>query len=186
MGDIYNIDNFNFPDNWEGYEDFVEVEAESNEQINICLLLIEYRNFVVDRIIRFQSPGQYLVYSGINEEQEKSVWHGTYAMNLTSLLENGFDISKSKLGNFGKGIYFTEDPTKAHKYTKKHYGNYVLLKCKIKPGVTKVYPDGVNDLHLKHRGDADTVEGKISLAKEIVVYDPRRILIEYIIYYNVI
>ena len=174
----------------EGFESIFEILDENTpEYAYVILKLVSYiKNLLNCKILRAIKVNNYERQDAFEkiEGEEIHVWHGTSSLNLPNLIGNGFDIARSKKGHFGRGIYFAERPLKAHTYTKKINDKRVLLLCRIKPGKIKEYPKGVNDPDLINKGDADSVTGSIFNGPEIVIYDNDRVIIDYVIYYNII
>ena len=61
------------------------------------------------------------------------LWHGTDAKVADTICSNGFDRSYSKVAQFGKGVYFANDP-----------------EYSLGPGYAKPDPAGVQTLLLTH------------------------------------
>lgn len=122
----------------------------------------------------------------------RDLWHGTTAPNIDQLLLEGLDQRVAARGHFGRGLYFSDHPGKAHRYTTKRSagpnadGIRTMLRCKVQLGKTKEYPRGVNDTSLlREPSGYDSVMGNISGQNEMVVYDNDRVLIEYVVRYTV-
>jgi hypothetical protein len=125
----------------------------------------------------------------------KELWHGTTAGDIDQLLLEGLDQRVAARGHFGRGLYFSDHPGKAHRYTtKKSFvgrgpsseGIRTMLRCKVQLGKTKEYPRGINDTSLlREPSGYDSVVGNISGQNEMVVYDNDRVLIEYVVRYTV-
>jgi hypothetical protein len=148
-------------------------------------LSAEAPNIAIGNIIKVINPEKKRLFAGFPGDSTVC-FHGTLENNIFSLAQHGFEIDRSPGGNFGQGVYLTRKGIKAHHYTSKNKeGQRVILQCRVKPGKIKNYPKGVHDPDLKHKGDADSVIGNIAHGEELVVYDPDRVLIEYIIYYSV-
>lgn len=123
------------------------------------------------------------------------LYHGTTA-NLDHVCDEGLDERLSRKGRFGKGIYFSDDPSKCCKYAEKKNSSKdkYLLICKVILGDIKEYPDGSEDRTLTKeplkdvingkRIFYDSVKGKPCHHTEYVIYEKRRILIEYVAYYE--
>ncbi|CAJ0946268.1 unnamed protein product, partial [Mesorhabditis belari] len=77
----------------------------------------------------------------INEDGQIYLWHGTKAVNLISILKNGFHSQPSnalQCGQaYGKGVYFADTFSKSEAYSQPSAAgvNYMLL-CQIAPGKT--------------------------------------------------
>ena len=173
-----------------GFESIYQIlDEDTPEYAFVIFNLISYirnvENCTILRVIKVNNRERQAAFERIDGE-EMHVWHGTSYLNLPNLIGNGFDIARSKRGHFGRGIYFAERPLKAHTYTRKINKKRVLLLCRIKPGKIQEYPKGVNDPNLINKGDADSVTGSIVNGPEIVIYDNDRVIIDYIIYYNII
>ncbi|XP_021350458.1 uncharacterized protein LOC110448503 isoform X2 [Mizuhopecten yessoensis] len=89
------------------------------------------------------------------------LYHGTKA-DKSRVSEEGLDQRLSRMGYFGKGIYFSDNPLKCVHYTENmdSLGDAYILKCRVILGDSKGCPRDYN---------------------EFVVYENRRAMIEYII-----
>ena len=117
-------------------------------------------------------------------------FHGTDMDAVEKIIKNGFKPSSK--GMYGPGVYLATDSSKSaqEKYTKQ---SNMLLVCKVGLGKTKKCDkawDDANGAKLKKegfdsifapRGTKDT--GGV-LFDEFVVFDPDRVLPEYIVHYN--
>merc|ERR1712025_1154073 len=105
-----------------------------------------------------------------------------------AIFEEGFDTRMSSPGNFGRGIYFSDDPKKCDWYCKGGVGARVMFVAQVILGDAKVYPRGQNDQRLTRepernphytsrdqRSDRyDSVQGHITVADEFVIYQNAR------------
>ncbi|KAH3699455.1 hypothetical protein DPMN_074411 [Dreissena polymorpha] len=128
----------------------------------------------------------------------KYLYHGTSA-DKAKLCEEGLDQRLSRMGYFGKGIYFSDTPLKCVHYAddpgRSNPDEAYILKCRVILGDVKVYPHGTNDISLKREPEKedtysgwryyDSVKGCPKDFNEYVVYESRRALIEYIITFQV-
>jgi hypothetical protein len=114
-----------------------------------------------------------------------TVYHGTSedaTIEDGGILLDGFDKSRQKPGWFGRGFYFTPDIKKALDYAccKKGEFNQIVI-CEIKLGnchrFSKGLPDPHQDLAGSHYGNNSVIGELSERGREIVVYDPERILI---------
>jgi len=123
----------------------------------------------------------------------RSLYHGTSAP-LEQICDEGLDQRLSRAGRFGQGIYFSDNPAKCCKYAKKSKAPSFLLRCNVIMGDIKEYTDGEHDKTLKRepskgvvdgkRTYYDSVKGKPKDHTEYAIYETRRALIEYIVYYR--
>ncbi|KAK3109173.1 hypothetical protein FSP39_024638 [Pinctada imbricata] len=126
------------------------------------------------------------------------LYHGT-TVNKRNICEEGLDQRLSRMGFFGKGIYFSDNPLKCVHYTNsdcKGGEEAYLLKCRVILGTQKCFSAGENDTSLKREPEKenpkpgewrfyDSVLGCPKDFNEFVVYDNRRAMIEYIISFNI-
>ena len=117
--------------------------------------------------------------------ESMTVYHGTSedaTIEDGGILLDGFDKSRQKPGWFGRGFYFTPDIKKALDYSCRKKGEFnQIVVCEIKLGnchrFSKGLPDPYQDLAGPRYGN-DSVIGELNeRGREIVVYDPKRILI---------
>ncbi|ESP01750.1 hypothetical protein LOTGIDRAFT_238152 [Lottia gigantea] len=138
-----------------------------------------------DQIERSRLPGYSL--------NCRYLYHGTPA-DKDRLCEEGLDARLSRMGCFGKGIYFSDTPRKCVQYTESDQGINCILMCRVILGDTKIYPPGANDPNLRREPEKteithgwryyDSVSGSPIDYNEYVVYENRRAMIEYMISYR--
>jgi hypothetical protein len=137
----------------------------------------------VERVLNHQNTERFLACLG--DSPSSVLWHGTGPKNLSSILSEGLDNHYSLRGHFGRGIYFSDHPAKAHSYTRK--GERILLLCKVALGRIKKYERGANNPSLIEPPEGfDSACGNISGHDEYAVYDKTRVDIEYVVRYTVI
>ncbi|XP_069132372.1 uncharacterized protein [Argopecten irradians] len=125
------------------------------------------------------------------------LYHGTKA-DKTRICEEGLDQRLSRMGYFGKGIYFSDNPLKCVYYTENMdgSGDAYILKCRVILGDSKCFPEGQHDTSLKREPEKenvkpgmwrfyDSVAGCPRDYNEFVVYENRRAMIEYIITFKI-
>lgn len=126
------------------------------------------------------------------------LYHGT-SVAKERICEEGLDQRLSRMGYFGKGIYFSNNPRKCVHYSddpaKKNPDEAYILKCRVILGESKVYAPGYYDISLKREPEKenhqdgwryyDSVVGCPKDYYEFVVYENRRAMIEYIISFKV-
>ncbi|XP_053374203.1 uncharacterized protein LOC123531352 [Mercenaria mercenaria] len=126
------------------------------------------------------------------------LYHGT-SVEKDRICEEGLDQRLSRMGYFGKGIYFSDNPLKCVHYSddpaKKNPDEAYILKCRVILGDAKVYAKGCYDTTLKREPEKeasssgwryyDSVVGCPKDFNEFVVYENRRAMIEYIISFKV-
>jgi len=178
----------------------VEVDPSTAEYAAVVLPLVQHGVSIVE-VQRVQNHRLYTRYHGKEmsealmpwETETKDLWHGTTVSDLEQMLLEGLDQRMSARGHFGRGLYFSDHPGKAHRYTTKRSGFggesggvRTMLRCRVQLGRTKEYPPGVNDTSLlREPAGYDSVRGNISGQNEMVVYDNDRVLIEYVVRYTV-
>lgn len=122
----------------------------------------------------------------------KYLYHGT-KVDKSRICEEGLDQRLSRMGFFGKGIYFSDNPLKCIHYAKdsKYLEESYILKCRVILGEPKHFPKGEYDTSLQREPEKpnvktgwrfyDSVVGCPRDYNEFVVYENRRAMIEYII-----
>lgn len=119
---------------------------------------------------------------------EMNLYHATIENNILSICEYGLDIRMAKIGFYGRGIYFSDEPSKANDYSQK-IGNTqavrVMLECSVILGKIKEYNIGESDRDLvrEHKG-YNSNKGFLRRAYEYVVYRSEQICINRIIFYK--
>lgn len=124
------------------------------------------------------------------------LYHGT-SVEKTCICEEGLDQRLSRMGYFGKGIYFSDTPLKCMNYvgSSDTEGESYLLKCRVILGDQKKYRKGEYITTLKREPEKenpkpgskfyDSVMGCPKDYNEYVIYDNRRAMIDYIITFRV-
>lgn len=125
------------------------------------------------------------------------LYHGT-SVNKTCICEEGLDQRLSRMGFFGKGIYFSDTPMKCMNYvgSSDTKGESYLLKCRVILGDQKKYRKGEYITTLKREPEKenprhgswkfyDSVLGCPKDYNEYVIYESRRAMIDYIITFRV-
>ena len=78
---------------------------------------------------------------------ERPLFHTTAATTET-IFQDGFDSRLSNAGNFGRGIYFSDDPKKCDQYWRGPSDTRVMFIAQVLLGEAKVYPRGQSDVGL--------------------------------------
>ncbi|XP_061186073.1 uncharacterized protein LOC133194115 [Saccostrea echinata] len=125
------------------------------------------------------------------------LYHGT-SVDKTCICEEGLDQRLSRMGYFGKGIYFSDNPLKCLNYARSSdtKGESYLLKCRVILGDQKCYGNGEYNTTLKREPEKanpkpgsskfyDSVMGCPKDYNEYVIYENRRAMIDYIITFKV-
>lgn len=125
--------------------------------------------------------------------EERLLFH-TAKASVDAIFQEGFDLRLASAGNFGKGIYFSDDPVKCDQYWRDGHigaptdGTRVMFVAQVLLGECKVYSRGQTDRTLvrepercsltsgygmgrsqQHTTDrVDSVQGFISTANEYV------------------
>lgn len=147
-----------------------------------------------DLLHRYQSEIQHIKQRRPKEFKLNSryLYHGTKVDKLR-ICEEGLDQRLSRMGFFGKGIYFSDNPLKCVHYAGSgdDLQESYILKCRVILGDSKVYKDGQYDTSLKREPEKETPTGGYRFYdsvvgcpkdfNEYVVYENRRAMIEYII-----
>ncbi|XP_066301273.1 uncharacterized protein [Branchiostoma lanceolatum] len=129
---------------------------------------------------------------------EQYLFHGTQSSAVNQICEEGLDQRLSRIGNFGRGIYFSDDPRKCVDYSASNSAqdsNPCILKCRVLLGDVKVYPHGQTDKDLRREPlrenreegmpkSYDSVQGCVKEYNEFVIYRNYITLPEYVIYYR--
>lgn len=69
-----------------------------------------------------------------NETTEKNLFHGTNSNSAQLICQNGFDISFSNYGLYGRGVYFTECPSTAARYATSQKKVLYIIMTKVLTG----------------------------------------------------
>lgn len=147
-----------------------------------------------DLLHRYQSEIQHIKQRRPKDFKLNSryLYHGTKVEKLR-ICEEGLDQRLSRMGFFGKGIYFSDNPLKCVHYADSGDAlqESYILKCRVILGDSKVYTDGQYDTSLKREPEKETPTGGYRFYdsvmgcpkdfNEYVVYENRRAMIEYII-----
>ena len=143
-------------------------------------------------------------------DEERVLFHTANA-SVAAIFEEGFDMRLAAPGNFGKGVYFSDDPNKCDAYWRGRHagaptdGTRVIFVAQVILGEAKVYRRGQNDKHLlrepernaavatamahggrlqQHSTDRyDSVEGYINTAAEMIIYQNARAYPQYAVHY---
>lgn len=116
------------------------------------------REFVVARVQRiqnaslwqrFQSEKQLMMQGRPTgfEVNERLLYHTSKADKVV-ICEEGLDQRLSRAGNFGAGIYFSDDPQKCNAYWIGSHDR-IMFACRVLLGDIKVYPSGQSDVGLR-------------------------------------
>ncbi|KAL4222467.1 hypothetical protein ACF0H5_018507 [Mactra antiquata] len=176
-----------------------DIIAEEFEKVNIKIKVIErlqnrrlLKRFidelgdVTNHRCEAYSPNVRYLYHGTNVEKGR-------------ICEEGLDQRLSRMGYFGKGIYFSDTPLKCVHYSNdpgtKNPEEAYILKCRVILGDAKIYAQGCYDTRLRREPEKpdqsdgwryfDSVVGCPKDYNEYVVYENRRAMIEYIISFKV-
>eukprot|EP01043_Picozoa_sp_COSAG02_P002622 COSAG02_NODE_61_length_43452_cov_741.297804_20_plen_358_part_00 len=82
--------------------------------------------------------------------EERLLYH-TAKTSVDAIFQEGFDLRLASAGNFGKGIYFSDDPKKCDQYWRGRHsdapsdGTRVMFVAQVLLGETKVYDRGQTD-----------------------------------------
>jgi len=136
----------------------------------------------IQRIINQKQINKFLANEQLNIQR---LYHYPNPEFLNNIIIEGLDARLSKIGNFGKGIYFASDLLKANQFNTSPVGqiSYMFL-CSVNLGNTFNYELNANDMKLVREPDGyDSVSGNINGFDEFVVYDNTRVVIDYIISY---
>jgi hypothetical protein len=118
----------------------------------------------------------------------------TPGVHPEQILPNGLDIRYSKIGSYGRGAYFTDNPAKARAYFRAewnvspdvyHPDCLYMVASLVALGRTKVFEDKQNEQSLYREPDGfDSIAGKPRDRLEFAVYNSSRILLTHIVYYT--
>ncbi|MFS1429584.1 WGR domain-containing protein [Vibrio splendidus] len=131
-----------------------------------------------------------------NKMQEKknvwTLWHGTRAGNVVSILKNGLIIPPANAGHcagrmFGNGVYFSDNSTKSLNYSAgfwsgtKEYTCYMFL-CDVAMGEYHVPSHSNSRLHNDGHDSVFAKAGESSVMNnEMIVYDLNQIKPRYLV-----
>lgn len=144
-------------------------------------------------------PREILDYFGLSRElcilANIELLYHTPGVAPEKLFKNGLDIRYSKIGCFGRGLYFANKAQKAMYYFRSEWGvkpdeyhpehRYMVL-CLVALGRVKVYePAELEKDSFREPEEYDSVIGTPRDLKEIVVYNSKRVLLNNVVYYNI-
>ena len=109
----------------------------NGKTINKLLQNIEITN----KHINTNPPKQFNLYKA---KTYKVMFHLTSKINAESILNNGFDITKSKLGAFGYGINLSTDINHLKHYYEQNKSDYLII-CNVKFNKKKVNSTELNN-----------------------------------------
>eukprot|EP00038_Savillea_parva_P030585 m.78768 g.78768 ORF g.78768 m.78768 type:complete len:545 (-) comp9245_c0_seq1:350-1984(-) len=177
----------------------VPVDASTAEHAWTVLPLVQHGVEIVE-VLRVQNHRLYSKFLAKATSEafspwdtsSKDLWHGTTTTDVHRLVREGLDQRVATRGHFGRGLYFSDNAGKAHRYTSNRDGKTpnddgirTMLRCKVQLGKMKSYPHGVNDTSLLREPDGyDSVMGNISGQNEFVIYENDRVYIDYVIKYR--
>lgn len=110
-----------------------KLDFESTQPVFLCLEQKFHDR--VQHVYKVNSPRAYFAYQTrkiliakeekklFSETREAYGWHGTSIEAIENILENGFDISKSKYGSLGYGIYFAQNAEYSLGYSRSKEGS---------------------------------------------------------------
>lgn len=167
---------------------------------------LEQAGFILTRLLRIDNSDLKEKFQIESEQLKKTkqydkdfklniqnLYHGTTAP-LADICDEGLDVRLSRKGRFGRGIYFSDNPEKCCKYAESRTVEPYLLRCQVILGDIKEFPPGQQDVTLTRepvkgvvdgrRVYYDSVKGNPREHTEYVIYERRRILLEYIAFYS--
>jgi hypothetical protein len=188
---IMNFDDAKFKirniDRQHPYFKNIEMDLKnSDESIEVVSIQKVYSNileqkFGFNRQLFFQQ----------NIDNNPTILYHVTKGDILSICKEGLDIRMAKpgAGLFGKGIYFTDNPSKANQYSPKrgfaHVDRY-MLRCTVILGRVKNYGIGRFDKDLVREPDGfNSVKGYVRHANEYVIYNNSQCCISEIIRYRV-
>ena len=128
-------------------------------------------------------------------KNEAYLFHGTKIENIQDIIENGFDLNKSKAGLYGKAIYLAECSEKADQYTdtklkrRKQCLTMFLVRTALgtikhheEEGPTRLPLRGA--LGVRSNGFDSVLAGSQKRFREFLVFDARQCYPEYLIVYD--
>lgn len=157
-----------------------------------------YRVQNVDMHKRFTDKQSWETEAMLTTTPALDLWHGTPAdeKGIEDMLLGGLDQRLSQRGYFGHGLYFSDSPGKASRYTapRNDQGRLValpdthvrtLLRCKVLPGrQLKCDPNVTHPRLRREPVGYDSVKGNVTGSDEYVVYDNARVYAEYVVQYR--
>ncbi|XP_059151551.1 uncharacterized protein LOC131937873 [Physella acuta] len=127
------------------------------------------------------------------EVNEFLLLHGTKSGNISNILSEGLQVSKSRNGLFGYGLYFAESSTKADQYTdnkdtRSPLGTCLyMLICRVTLGRVYVTNERIHSSEIdKNKYDSllyDPPKGK-GLFREFIVFDSSQVMPAIVIEYQ--
>lgn len=164
------------------------------------------------RILRLHTPELRLRFDSEVETVKKSrpqgfnvnvkdLYHGTTAP-LDQICAEGLDPRISVHGHFGRGMYFSDNPEMCRAFCERTVSptstslsdEHFVMRCQVILGDVKQYRDGESAPELtrepekEHIGGKktyyDSVQGKVGPYKQYVVYEKRRVYVQYVVFYK--
>ena len=153
-------------------------------------------SFDIEAIVQVQNP---LLYSSYHIQKEvmqmqnqcvneTMLYHSTKRNSLYPICAGGMDVLKSRVGFFGRGLYFSDDILKANDYASKdeESGLSCILCCSVALGRVKGYDAGIFDRSLLRAPDNfDSVKGFVRQGFEYTVYSNSQVYLAYFVLYRV-
>lgn len=159
----------------------------------------QYRELILQKLKSVKNINEVNTYHGTTLSCNLGVKGNTnvcnrHDCNLCNIIKSGFKTKKAKVNDFmgfGKGVYSTPISSKAHGYNSGSElglgkGRRAVLACKVllgRPFFTETYipnlgqpPEGFDSVWAK--------PGKDLKFEEIVVYNPKAMMLNYIIVYT--
>jgi hypothetical protein len=150
--------------------------------------------FRIERIRTIINPFRYALWQTKRQsfEQEANVrtlFHSPNDFGLDNILNTGLDVKHSRIGFFGKGIYFCDNPINCNKFNRKRGTPSVertMLVCSVILGNQNVFPHNEFQRELVSApAEYHSVIGNIRRFPEYVVYQNCQVLITHVITYTI-
>lgn len=163
-------------------------------------------NMILDKVLRIHNDflkdrlekELNLVKKGRSSDFDPNIqelYHGT-GESLERICSEGLDERLSTSGHFGRGIYFSDRPGVCRIQSEINSpAKPFIVRCKIILGDCKAYPEGECDPSLTREPVKptntvgkntfyDSVRGKTGDFNQFVIYDKRRAIVQYVIFYT--
>ena len=125
----------------------------------------------------------------LEQANVRRLFHSPNDVGLGNILNTGLDVGHSRIGFFGKGIYFCDNPINCNKFNRKRGTPSVertMLVCAVILGNQNVFPHNEFQRELVSApAGYHSVIGNIRRFPEYVVYQNCQVLITHVITYTI-
>jgi hypothetical protein len=125
----------------------------------------------------------------LEQANVRRLFHSPNDVGLGNILNTGLDVGHSRIGFFGKGIYFCDNPINCNKFNRKRGTPSVertMLVCAVILGNQNVFPHNEFQRELVSApAGYHSVIGNIRRFPEYVVYQNCQVMITHVITYTI-